>query len=82
VDFAMAASQNGFSTCELSLHKKINIIKKKMAKNIGFFLTFIFYREKRSLYDTFVELCKHRFVTQPLLDPPLCSSTHKIHLKS
>jgi hypothetical protein len=41
--FAIAASQNGFSTCELSLHKKINIIKKKMAKNIGFFLTFIFY---------------------------------------
>jgi hypothetical protein len=37
VDFATAASQNGFSTCKLSLHKKTNIIKK-MTKKFDFSL--------------------------------------------
>ncbi len=29
----------------------------------------------RPFYDTFLELCKHRFVMQPLQNPPICSST-------
>jgi hypothetical protein len=29
---------------------------------------------KQELYMTFVMLFKHRFVTQPLKNPPLCSS--------
>jgi hypothetical protein len=38
VDFATAASQNGFHTYKLFLHKKTNINQK-----IRFLITFIFY---------------------------------------
>ncbi len=33
--------------------------------------------ETRSFYHTFLEICKHRSVMQPLQNPPFCSSTPK-----
>jgi hypothetical protein len=42
MDFARAASQNGFSSYKLSLHKKTNIVLKT-TKRIGFFNYFNFY---------------------------------------
>jgi hypothetical protein len=60
-DAATAASQNGFSPYKLSFHKKINIIQN-MTKTKKNFISFAFYHsscETRSLYDTFLELCKH-----------------------
>jgi hypothetical protein len=42
VDSAMAASQNGFCSYKLSVHKKTNIMQI-MAKNIKIFINLIFY---------------------------------------
>ncbi len=73
----MAASQNGFCSYKLSIHKKINIMQIR-TKNIKFFIYFFFYHrdcETRSFYDTFLELCKHYFVTQPLQNPTFFSGT-------
>jgi hypothetical protein len=75
VDSAMAASQNGFCSYTLSFHKKTNIMQI-VTINISIFNYLIFYhRETRLFYDPFFELCKHRFVTQPLQNPQFCSST-------
>ncbi len=67
----MAASKNGFCSYKLSIHKKTNNMQI-MTKNITIFIYLIFYQncETRSFYDTFPELCKHRFMTQPLQSPP------------
>jgi hypothetical protein len=49
-----------------------------MTKIIRLFIASVFYRREvvqQSLYDPFVELCKHRFVMQSLQNPTLCSST-------
>jgi hypothetical protein len=74
----MAASQNGFL---LSIHKKINIMQT-MTKNITiFFINLIFYHREivkiDHFTDTFLELCEHRCVMQPLQNPPFCSCTLK-----
>ncbi len=76
VDFAMAASQNGFRTFKLPLHNKTNIIEN-MTKDIRFWLLWSFILEQSwkniiIQYVTLVELCKHRFVMQPLQKSPLC----------
>jgi hypothetical protein len=79
VDFATAASQNGFST---SLHMKTNIIQKMTKGTLDFLITVIFYQGavvKQDHYMTLWLSCAniHRFVMQPLQNPPLCSSTQK-----
>ncbi len=65
VDFAATASQNVFKTFMVSPHEKTNIINK-ITKKIKLLLYIIIGKSwsKRSLYDTFVELFKHRFVIQ------------------
>jgi hypothetical protein len=45
VDSAMAASQNGFCSYRLSIHKKTNIMQI-MTKNITFFINLIFYHKE------------------------------------
>jgi hypothetical protein len=84
VDSAMVASQNGFCSYKLSINKKTNIMQI-MTNRITFFINLIFYhREIVKLYyfnDTFLELCKHRSVMQPLQNPPFCSSTKTVHVK-
>ncbi len=77
VDSAMAASQNGFCSYKLSIHKKTNITQI-MTKKIKFYIFNLLSKrncKNRSFYDTFLELCKHRSVMQPLKNPPFCSST-------
>jgi hypothetical protein len=59
VDSAMAASQNGFCSYKLSIHKKTNIMQI-MTKNIANFIYLIFYQKKIAeidhfIYDTFLE---------------------------
>jgi len=66
VDSAMAASQNGFCSYKLSIHKK-TIIMQILTKNIANFICLIFYHRKivkidHFIYDTFLDLCKHRSV--------------------
>jgi hypothetical protein len=73
VDSAMYASQNGFCSYKLSFHKKTNIMQI-MTNNITFFIYLIFYHQETVKLDHF-ELCKRRFVTQPLQNQPFCSST-------
>ncbi len=68
LDCATAASQNGFSTYKLS-HKNNNIIQK-MSKKQCFLLV------KLDHFMTHLQrYAKHRFVMQPLQNPPLCRST-------
>jgi hypothetical protein len=78
VDSAMDASQNGFCSCKLSIHKKINIMQI-MTKHITICIYPIFYHreivKQDHFYDIFLELCKRRFVMQPLQNPPFCRST-------
>ncbi len=55
----MAASQNGFCSYKLSIHKKTNIMQI-MTKNIANFIYLIFYQKKIAeidhfIYDTFLE---------------------------
>jgi hypothetical protein len=55
VDFAMAASLNGFGTSKLFLHKQINIIQKITDKKYIFYFFHLLSQssgEKRSLYMT------------------------------
>jgi hypothetical protein len=68
VDFATAASQNGFSTYKLSLYKKTKVIQK-LTKKHNIFFYFPFYRIAVVNKITFVEFCKHPFVMQPLQNP-------------
>jgi hypothetical protein len=77
MDSAMAASQNAFFSYKLSCHKKTNIMQTVTKILKFYFINLLSLRncETRSFYDTFHELCKHRFVTQPLQNPPFCSST-------
>jgi hypothetical protein len=73
----MAASKNAFFSNKLSCHKKTDIMQI-MTKILKFhFINLLLLRncETRSFYDSFHELCKHRFVTQPLQNLPFCSST-------
>ncbi len=73
----MAASQNGFCSYKLSIHKKTNIMQIT-TKILHFYLFNLLSQrnyETSSFYDTFLELCKHRSVMQPLQNPPFCSST-------
>ena len=77
----MASSQNGVCPYTLSIQKK-TIIMQIMTKKVGNFYLFNLLSQRnckiRSFYDTFLELCKHRFVTQPLQNPPFCSMQHHI----
>jgi hypothetical protein len=78
VDFATDVSQNWFITYKFSLHKKTNNSQKLQKKHkIVYYINLLSWsnRETRSLYDTFVELCKHCYVMQLLQNPPLCSSS-------
>jgi hypothetical protein len=82
VDSAMAASQNGFCSFKLSIHKKTNIMQI-MTKNIKIFIYLIFYHREIVKLDHFMTLslsyastvllfsrCKiHRFVAAPLERP-------------
>ncbi len=51
----MAASQNGFSSYKLSIHKKINIMQI-MTKNIKFFIYLFFYHREVVKLDHFMTL--------------------------
>jgi hypothetical protein len=65
VDFATAASQNGFNSYKLFIHMKTNIIFKKLLKNFKFFIPVIFYYRaivKKDHSFTFIELCEHCYV--------------------
>ncbi len=79
VDFATASSKNGFTQYVQAFSSiRQPILFRKWQKSIRFFYFHLLpssRRETRSVYDTFVELCKHRFVMQMLLNPTLCSST-------
>jgi hypothetical protein len=77
VDFGTAASQNGYSVYKLSMYKKTNIIYKRTKIIVFYYFHPLSKssRETRPFLVTFVELRKHRFVMQPLQNPPLCSST-------
>jgi hypothetical protein len=55
VDSAMAASQNGFCSYKLSIHKKTNIMKI-MKKNIKQFIYLIFYYIEIVKIDYFIAL--------------------------
>jgi len=49
----MAASQNGFSSCKLSIHKKTNIMQI-MTKSINFFIYSIIYHREIVKLDHFM----------------------------
>jgi hypothetical protein len=68
----MAASQNGFCFYKLSIHKM-----QIMTKNITIFIYLIFYHREivKQFYDTSLELCKRRSVTQPFQNPSFCCNT-------
>ena len=51
----MTASQNGFCSYKLSIHKKINIMQI-MTKNINFFINLIFYNKKTVKLDHFMTI--------------------------
>jgi hypothetical protein len=55
VDSAMAASQNGFCSDKLSIHRKANIMQI-MAKNITSFINLIFYHREILKLDHFMTL--------------------------
>jgi hypothetical protein len=55
VDSAMAASQNGYCSYKLSIHKKTNIMQI-MTKNITFFITLILYHREIVKLDDFMTL--------------------------
>jgi hypothetical protein len=55
VDSAMAASQNGFCSYKLSIHKKTNVIQI-MTINIIFFIYLIFYHREIVKLDHFMTL--------------------------
>jgi hypothetical protein len=77
VNSAMVASQNGFCSYKLSIHKKTNTMQI-MTKNITFFINLIFYHTeivKLDFMTLSLSLCKHCSVVQPLQNPPFCSST-------
>jgi hypothetical protein len=87
VDFATAASQNGSSIQKLSLHKEANLITKMTKAQYPLLYNFCILSliscEKRSFFDTFAEIFKGRFVTQPLQNTPSCISTlceHTLHV--
>ncbi len=70
---------NGFFY--LSIHNKTNIMQIMTKKYYSFYLFNLLSQincEIRSFYETFLELCKHRFVTQLLQNPPFCSMQHHI----
>ncbi len=51
----MVASQNGFCSYKLSIHKKTNIMQI-MTKNITFFIDLIFYHREIVKLDNFMTL--------------------------
>ncbi len=62
-------SQTGFCFYELSMHKKANIILNVAKNNVFlYYFDLLLWNscEIRSLYNTFVEFCKHRVVMKPL----------------
>ncbi len=81
VDSSMAASQNGFCSFKLSIHKKTNIMQI-VTKNIALFINLIFYHREIVKLDHFMTLslsysntvlwcrrCKiYRFVAAPYFD--------------
>jgi hypothetical protein len=74
VDYAMAASQNGFCSYKLSIHKKTNIMQI-MTKKYYNFLKLIVYHTEIVKIDHFMAHSlsyANRFVTQPLQNPPFC----------
>jgi hypothetical protein len=73
VDSAMAASQNGFCSYKLSIHKKTNIMQI-MTKNIKLFISSIFYHREIVKLDHFMALSLS-YVMQPLQNPSFSSST-------
>jgi hypothetical protein len=54
-DSAMAASQNGFCSCKLAIHKKTNILQI-MTKNMKIFIYLIFYYREIAKLDHFMTL--------------------------
>ncbi len=73
VDSALGASQNGFCSYKISIHKKTNIMQI-MTKNIKFFFIYLaFYRREILKIDHFMTL-SHRSMTQPSQNPPFCRS--------
>jgi hypothetical protein len=82
----MAASQNGFCSYKLSLHKKTNIMLIMTQNIIFIFIYLIFFHREIVKLDHFMtlvlELCKHRSVMQPLQNSPFCSSTVEITSKN
>jgi hypothetical protein len=74
VGFATAASQNGFSTYKLSIHKKTNIILKfQKVWDVSHF--HLLYHRADHCMTHLLSLCKNRFVMQQLQNPPLSSIT-------
>jgi hypothetical protein len=69
----MAASQNGFCSYKLSIHKKTNI-KQIITKNL-LLLNLIFYH----IETVKLELCQRRSVMQPLQNPLFGSSRMRLH---
>jgi hypothetical protein len=55
MDFAMAASRNGFCSYKLSIYKKTNI-RQIMTKNITIFTYLIFYHREIVKLDHFMAL--------------------------
>jgi hypothetical protein len=55
VDSAMSASQKGFCSYKLSIHKKTNIMQI-MTKNITIFIYLIFYHREIVKQDHFLTL--------------------------
>ncbi len=66
---------------KIYIHKKTNIMQI-MTNSITFFINLIFYNREivklDHFMDTFLELCKHRSVIQPVQNPPFCSSTKTV----
>jgi hypothetical protein len=72
VDSAMAASQNGFCSYKLSIHKKINIMQI-MTKNLTIFIYSIFYHREIVKRDLFMTLSLS--YATPFCDAAVAKST-------
>jgi hypothetical protein len=79
VDSATAASQNGFCSYKLPFIRKPIKNYLEHDKKHEIFITFICYRRAVLKQDHcmkhFLSYANTRFVTQPLQNPSLCSST-------
>ncbi len=75
VAFTMAASQNGSKNFPFKNHKNQYYSQKEKKIIESLFSSFIIEQSwDKIIYDTLVELDKHRFVMHPLLYPLLCTA--------